>query len=73
MASALVTRLIARRDDILTKLEALDGDDSHHMSYTENGRSMPKTEYQTMLEEKLKNIEKQIADHSPFIVRSRSR
>lgn len=72
MASALVTSLTRARDAYLAKLVALAEDSANHMTYSENGRSMTKTEYQTFLQATVEKLDKQINDHQPYMMRSRA-
>lgn len=73
MASALVTSLKAARDAKAARLAELAEADAPKLTYTENGRTMGWTEYQAFLLDAIERLDKLIAAHEPFTIRSRAR
>lgn len=73
MASAYVTSLTTARDSYAAKLASLASADANKLTYTENGRSMSWTEYQTFLIDTITKLDQQIAAHTPRVLLSRSR
>lgn len=73
MASALVTSLTTARDALAARLAEIAAATAPKLTYTENGRTFSWTEYQIFLTDKIEALDRQIANHSPFTIRSRAR